>query len=88
MSNANRLTWHRPPQQTSTSPSIGYLQGNYLSGYIPSEFGDLVELEAFFAGNLGLRGKQIDSVCKDAHPSTPDGPQRPSPDTWYILVLQ
>ncbi|KAJ1297811.1 hypothetical protein BS78_01G405900 [Paspalum vaginatum] len=53
---------------------------NFLTGAIPSS-GSLANFnETSFAGNLGLCGKQINSVCKDALPSTPNGPQTPSPD--------
>ncbi|KAK3151146.1 hypothetical protein QOZ80_3AG0242320 [Eleusine coracana subsp. coracana] len=52
---------------------------NFLTGAIPSS-GSLANFnEASFVGNLGLCGKQINSVCKDALQS-PSGSQSPSAD--------
>ncbi|PWZ06549.1 hypothetical protein Zm00014a_018839 [Zea mays] len=53
---------------------------NFLTGAIPSS-GSLVNFnETSFVGNLGLCGKQINSVCKDALQSPSNGLQSPSPD--------
>ncbi|CAL4921929.1 unnamed protein product [Urochloa decumbens] len=53
---------------------------NFLTGAIPSS-GLLVNFnETSFVGNLGLCGKQINSVCKDALQSPSNGPQSPSSD--------
>ncbi|CAN6289929.1 unnamed protein product [Urochloa humidicola] len=53
---------------------------NFLTGAIPSS-GSLVNFnETSFIGNLGLCGKQINSVCKDALQSPSNGPQSPSSD--------
>jgi hypothetical protein len=41
-----------------------YLQGNYLSGYIPSEFGDLVELGALDLSSNTLSGSIPHSLDK------------------------
>ncbi|CAN6295642.1 unnamed protein product [Urochloa humidicola] len=50
---------------------------NFLTGAIPSS-GSLVNFnETSFVGNLGLCGKQINSVCKDALQSPSNGPQSP-----------
>ncbi|KAK3147710.1 hypothetical protein QOZ80_3BG0285830 [Eleusine coracana subsp. coracana] len=52
---------------------------NFLTGAIPFS-GSLANFnEASFVGNLGLCGKQINSVCKDALQS-PSGSQSPSAD--------
>ncbi|CAD6203031.1 unnamed protein product [Miscanthus lutarioriparius] len=53
---------------------------NFLTGAIPSS-GSLINFnETSFVGNLGLCGKQINSVCKDALQSPSNGLQSPSPD--------
>nr|ACG29120.1 BRASSINOSTEROID INSENSITIVE 1-associated receptor kinase 1 precursor [Zea mays] len=53
---------------------------NFLTGAIPSS-GSLDNFnETSFVGNLGLCGKQINSVCKDALQSPSNGLQSPSPD--------
>ncbi|ONL96379.1 LRR receptor-like serine/threonine-protein kinase FEI 1 [Zea mays] len=53
---------------------------NFLTGAIPSS-GSLVNFnETSFVGNLGLCGKQINLVCKDALQSSSNGLQSPSPD--------
>ncbi|XP_066395776.1 LRR receptor-like serine/threonine-protein kinase FEI 1 [Miscanthus floridulus] len=53
---------------------------NFLTGAIPSS-GSLINFnETSFVGNLGLCGKQINSMCKDALQSPSNGPQSPSPD--------
>ncbi|PWZ58770.1 LRR receptor-like serine/threonine-protein kinase FEI 1 [Zea mays] len=53
---------------------------NFLTGAIPSS-GSLVNFnETSFVGNLGLCGKQINLVCKDALQSPSNGLQSPSPD--------
>ncbi|XP_066382578.1 LRR receptor-like serine/threonine-protein kinase FEI 1 [Miscanthus floridulus] len=53
---------------------------NFLTGAIPSS-GSLINFnETSFVGNLGLCGKQINLVCKDALQSPSNGLQSPSPD--------
>ncbi|CAL4938680.1 unnamed protein product [Urochloa decumbens] len=53
---------------------------NFLTGAIPSS-GSLVNFnDTSFVGNLGLCGKQINAVCKDALQSPSNGPQSPSSD--------
>ncbi|KAL6907597.1 hypothetical protein ACP4OV_002636 [Aristida adscensionis] len=52
---------------------------NFLTGPIPSDGSLAIFNEASFIGNLGLCGKQVNSVCKDA-PQSSSGTQSLSPD--------